>query len=83
MAIRFYSPCDLLGDKDLLPIGSQTPLVSWCNTSFYSDFLRPVRKMFKSAKLIPESLSSSSRDKRLVLEIRLGIIDIGPAASIG
>jgi hypothetical protein len=83
MAIRFYSPCDLLSDKDLLPNGSQAPLFNWCNTSFYSDFLRPVRRMCKPAKLKPESLSSSSRDKRLVLEIGLGIIAIGAAASIG
>jgi hypothetical protein len=83
MAIKFYSPCELLNDPDLLPKGSQAPLYNWCNTSFYSDFITPVRKMCKPKKFDEEVVNLPIRSKRLVLEIGLGIIAISAAASIG
>jgi hypothetical protein len=81
MAIKFYNPCELLNDPDLLPKGSQAPLYNWCNISFYSDFIAPVRKMCKPKVFNDEVVKI--RGKRLVLEIGLGIIAISAAASIG
>jgi len=29
MAIKYYSPCDLVNDPEVLPVGSHKPLYRW------------------------------------------------------
>ena len=82
MAIKYFSPCNLLSDPQLLPFGSQAPLFNWCNTSFYADFIKPVRNMCPRIQR-KSSGTEIHRSKRVIALLGLGAIVIGAAASIG
>ena len=82
MAIKYFSPCNLLSDPTLLPFGSQAPLFNWCNTSFYADFIKPVGRMCPRVQTKSGSVGVK-REKRVVMLLGLGAIAIGAAASIG
>jgi len=83
MAIKYYSPCNLLKDQNLLPLGSQETLYSWCNDTFITHFLQPIGKICKAVEYESETMTMKNREKRFIIEIGLGILAISTAISVG
>ena len=82
MAVKYHSPCELLADPTILPTGAQPQLFEWCNTTFNTDFIVPIRKLCKVTQSKEEI---EVRQKRLAITaiVGLGAIAIGAATSVG